>query len=29
MRKAIFNSKAICIRERAKGLSNILLKGQG
>jgi hypothetical protein len=29
MRKAIFSSKAIYIRERAKGLSSILLKGQG
>jgi hypothetical protein len=28
MRKITFNSKAICIKEGAKGLFNILLKGQ-
>jgi hypothetical protein len=28
MRKTIFSSKAICIKEGAKRLFNILLKGQ-
>jgi hypothetical protein len=28
MRKATFSSKAICIREGAKGLFGILLKGR-
>jgi len=29
MHKAIFNSRAICIRKGAKRLFSILLKGQG
>jgi len=29
MRKSILGNKAICIREGAKGLFSILLRGQG